>query len=74
MQPQPLPKRFIKNIKKILQSVNIRQNSIVSGNELHAIWQEMNLAGLNPYENFIQKLKIKNEEKNKKDEERSDLC
>ena len=71
MQPQPLPKKFIKNIKKkpVIQPtkyVKIRPNSIVSGNELHAIWQEMNLAGLNPYENFIQKLK--NEEKNKKDD------
>lgn len=73
MQPQPLPKRFIKNIKKKpviqpQQSVNIRSNSIVSGNELNTIWQQMNSAGkgLNPYENFIQKLK--NEEKNKKDD------
>nr|YP_002000413.1 putative HNH homing endonuclease [Oedogonium cardiacum]YP_002000465.1 putative HNH homing endonuclease [Oedogonium cardiacum]ACC97275.1 putative HNH homing endonuclease [Oedogonium cardiacum]ACC97301.1 putative HNH homing endonuclease [Oedogonium cardiacum] len=70
---QPQPKRFIKNIKKKpviqpQQSVNIRPNSIVSGNELNTIWQKMNSAGkgLNPYENFIQKLK--NEEKTKKDD------
>ena len=54
MQPQPLPKRFIKNIKKILQSVNIRQNSIVSGNELNTIWQQQQMnsvgKGLNPYD------------------------
>lgn len=73
MQPQPLPKRFIKNIKKKpviepQQSVNIRPNSIVSGNELNDIWLQMNSAGkgLNPYENVIQKLK--NEDKNKKDD------
>lgn len=72
MQNQPLPKKFLKDIKKKpvirpTKPVNIRPNPIVSENELNDIWRQMNSGetGLNPYENYIQKLK--NEEKTKKD-------
>jgi general stress protein YciG len=50
--------------------VNIRPNSIVSGNELNTIWQQMNSAekGLNPRYKCTYIQKLKNEEKNKKDD------
>jgi hypothetical protein len=73
VQNQPLPKKSIKNIKNKLviqprKVVKIRPNSIVSENELNEVWQQLNSTetGLNPYENYIQKLK--DEEKTKKDE------
>jgi hypothetical protein len=50
------------------KALNIRPNGIISENELNDIWQQMNTkeTRLNPYENYIQKLK--DEEKNKKDD------
>lgn len=73
MQNQPLPRKLIKNIKNksVIQpkkAVKIRPNSIVSENDLNEVWEQLNSAGVgvNPYENYIQKLK--DEEKTKKDE------